>query len=315
MLEKLKRLIPIEYSLPAIYLTIGSLWILLSDNIVSSLSNNISSLNNLQHYKGWLFVISTAIALFFIIKKYVKRIRNAEAKAQKNEILKTEFIKNISHELRTPMNAIIGFTELAISIEEGNSETKQYLEIIEKSSKQLLTIVTDVVDTSLLASGNMVVTSNEFVVNTFMKSIYSYFLPLMRNDIQLKLDQQEEREDLILYNDEEKLKRVFHNLINNSIKYTYKGMIRIGYRFEKSNIIFYVEDTGVGIKQHLHEEIIMQFKQIELEMSNRSGGPGLGLSICKEMVELLNGRIWLESQPGKGSKFFFSIPMKSSTKK
>lgn len=314
MLEKLNRLIPFEYRLPAIYLIIGSLWILFSDNTVSSITDNESTLNNLQHYKGWLFVMSTAIALFFIIKQYVIRIRKAEAKAQKNEILKTEFIKNISHELRTPMNAIIGFTELAISIEEGKSETKQYLEIIEKSSKQLLTIVTDVVDTSLLASGNMVVTPNEFGVTTFMKSIYSYFLPLMRNDIQLKLDQHEDGEDLILYNDEEKLKRVFHNLINNSIKYTYKGIIRLGYKVEKFNIIFYVEDTGVGIKQHLHKEIFMQFKQIEVEMSNRSGGPGLGLSICKQMVELLNGRIWLESQPGKGSKFFFSVPMKSSTK-
>ncbi len=312
MYKKIIRKIPFEVLIVILYLFAGSLWILSSDNLVSALSDKESTLNNLQHYKGWFFVLTTAFALYIIIKQYVKRVRQEEDKSKQHELLKIEFIRNISHELRTPMNAIIGFSELAMSLEDKNSKTKQYLEIIDKSSKQLLTIVTDVVDTSLLVSGNMIVVPNNFELWTFMKSIFSYFNPLMTENVNLRMDCDQAGEDIILYTDEEKIRRIFHNLINNAIKYTYKGMIRIGFNLEKTKIVFFVEDTGTGIKPHLHTNIFNQFKQNDVEFENRSSGTGLGLSICKEMIGLLNGKIWLESQTGKGTKFYFSLPLTNS---
>jgi signal transduction histidine kinase len=307
ILRKLYYKIPFEYRLAIIYFIIGVLWILFSDNVAARLSNDEITLTLIQHYKGWFYVLATAVSLYFISKIHIKRLRKAESLAKENEKLKTAFIENISHELRTPMNAIVGFTEIAQTEGTSSEEIKQYLEIILNSSKQLLSIVNDVMDTSLLESGNSFVYNEQFDVNQLMDNVHSYFQPLMKKDVKLEIKR--ESTDLAIYTDKEKLTRVFHNLVNNAIKFTYKGSIEFGYHVGKKDIIFFVKDTGVGIKPELHKTIFERFKQAEIELANRTGGTGLGLSICKEMLKLLGGKIWLESESGKGANFYFSMPI------
>ena len=125
----------------------------------------------------------------------------------------------------------------------------------------------------------------------------------------VKLEIKREGVDLSIYTDKEKLTRVFHNLVNNAIKFTHKGCIQFGYQIDKNDIVFFVKDTGIGIRPELHQTIFERFKQAEIELANRTGGTGLGLSICKEMLKLLGGKIWLESESGKGSNFYFSMPI------
>ena len=306
-LKKRYYKIPFEYRLSVIYLIIGVVWILFSDNIAANLSDDEETLTLIQHYKGWFYVLATAVCLFIFSKIHIKRLRKAESVAKENEKLKTAFIENISHELRTPMNAIIGFTEIAQTEGTGEIEMKQYLNIILQSSKQLLSIVNDVMDTSLLESGNSYVHNEQFGLNQMLKNVYAYFSPLMKESVQLKL--KTEVSDLHMYTDKEKLTRVFHNLVNNAIKFTHQGRIEFGYEIDKQDILFFVKDTGVGIKPELHNTIFERFKQAQIELSNRSGGTGLGLSICKEMLTLLGGKIWLESESGKGTNFYFSMPI------
>ncbi|MCU4156667.1 HAMP domain-containing histidine kinase [Carboxylicivirga sp. A043] len=306
-LQKLYYKIPFEYRLSAIYLVLGALWILFSDNVAAKLSENEAMLTLIQHYKGWFYVLATAVLLFFLSKTHLKRLRKAESLARENEKLKTAFIENISHELRTPMNAIVGFTEIAQTEGVSPDETKQYLEIILNSSKQLLSIVNDVMDTSLLESGNSYVHNEQFAICQLMDNVQAYFEPLMKENVKLEIKR--EGVDLSIYTDKEKLTRVFHNLVNNAIKFTHKGCIQFGYQIDKNDIVFFVKDTGIGIRPELHQTIFERFKQAEIELANRTGGTGLGLSICKEMLKLLGGKIWLESESGKGSNFYFSMPI------
>lgn len=299
--------IPFEYRLAFIYLVLGAMWILFSDQVAANLSVDETMLTTIQNYKGWFYVLATAILLLLFSKIHLRRIRKAESIARENEKLKTAFIENISHELRTPMNAIVGFTEVAQTEGTGQDELKQYLEIILNSSKQLLSIVNDVMDTSLLESGNAYVQKEEFLIGQLLNSVNAYFSPMMKNNIMLKV--KKEGADIAINSDKEKLTRVFHNLMNNAIKYTHTGSIEMGYQINRQDVVFFVKDTGVGIKPELHNSIFERFKQADIELTNRCGGTGLGLSICKEMLQLLGGKIWIESEVGKGSNFYFSIPI------
>ena len=307
LIRKIYFKIPFEYRLSAIYLIIGALWILFSDKLALVIADDQETLTQIQHYKGWFYVLATAVCLLIFSKIHIRRLRKAESVAKENEKLKTAFIENISHELRTPMNAIVGFTEIAQTEGTKPEEMEQYLSIILQSSRQLLSIVNDVMDTSLLESGNSYIHNEEFGLNQLISGVHNYFSPMMKEEVQLKA--RTEIPDLAIYTDKEKLTRVFHNLVNNAIKFTHKGQIELGYRIEKEDILFFVKDTGVGIRPELHNSIFDRFKQAQIELANRTGGTGLGLSICKEMLSLLGGRIWLESESGKGANFYFSMPI------
>jgi|GEM_PF-3101689 len=308
-MKRLYSKIPFEIRLSVIYIIIGGLWILFSDQVADRMTKDQSMLTLIQTYKGWFYVLATGVALYIFSRIHIQRLRKAEGIARENDKLKTAFIENISHELRTPMNAIIGFTEIAQGEDTEPKELKQYLNIILSSSKQLLSIVNDVMDTSLLESGNTYVHKEEFQVNEFITSVHDYFLPLMKDNVELKANVR--NGELAIYTDKEKLTRVFHNLINNAIKFTYHGTIEFGYTKEADNILFFVKDTGVGIQPSLHKSIFERFKQAEVELTNRAGGTGLGLSICREMLNLLGGKIWLESESGKGTNFYFSMPFEN----
>ena len=178
-MQKLK----FEYRIIAGYVLVGGLWIVFSDKLLSYFIREPDMLTRLQTFKGWFYVSITAILFYHLLKSHLVKIRNAEQKAIESDRLKTAFLQNISHEIRTPMNSIVGFSELLKDKKISESEKEQYLEMISKSSDQLLNIVNEVLDISLIETGNLSVNLKRVQLNNLMKEIYLSYKPLINNDI------------------------------------------------------------------------------------------------------------------------------------
>ena len=232
----------------------------------------------------------------------------AKEKSEESDRLKTAFMHNISHEIRTPMNAIVGFTSLMESSDLSEETRKQYFDIISQSSNQLLSIISDIVDISNIETGHLKITSEKVNINILLRNLYeqnSYKARL--ENISFKVSVALNDSSAITICDEIKLIQVISNLLNNAFKFTSKGSVEFGYSTVNDYLQFYVKDTGTGISEENFSKIFDRFYQIENPFI-KPGGTGLGLSICKAYVELMGGRIWLESEPGKGSTFYFTLP-------
>ncbi len=306
MLKKIK----FEYILAILYILVGGLWILYSDLFVSNLTDNPDTITKIQHFKGWFYVFTTGILLFFMIKNHIQKIRKAEAKAKENDKLKTVFIQNISHELRTPMNSIIGFSELAQTEKTDNDILNLYLKTILNSSQQLLLTINDVMDASLLESGNMFLNLTEIKLQDFLNSFSNNYTPLLDSKVKLCQSGNDLPGDFVFTSDEEKLRRVMNNLLNNAIKFTNEGCIAYGCIAKNNHLEFYVKDSGSGIESSMLKNIFNRFVQTETTVKQCKGGTGLGLAICKDIIELHQGKIWVESEVNIGSTFWFTIPLK-----
>jgi signal transduction histidine kinase len=297
-----------EYRITAGYIIVGGLWIVFSDKILGYLIRDPDSLTRIQTYKGWFYVIITAFLFYSLLKSHLVKIRNAEQKAVDSDKLKTAFLQNISHEIRTPMNSIVGFSELLKDRNTTDTERTQYLEMISKSSDQLLNIVNEVLDISLIETGNISLSRKKVSLNTVMDEVYSSYKPLIREGISFSVFKGIPDQATVILTDIVKVRQVLNNLLSNAIKFTEKGEISFGYTIVNDMIRFSIEDTGIGIDPAFHNKIFERFRKVGSDDLKLYEGVGLGLAICKGNVDLLKGRIWLESEPGKGSKFFFTIP-------
>lgn len=234
----------------------------------------------------------------------------AKNKAEESDQLKTAFLQNMSHEIRTPLNGIVGFSELLRSTGLPTDKRNDYIDTITRSSAQLLSIVNDVLDISKIETGQQVVCETEFNVNHLIDEIYDEFsqhtTPL---GLTLSITKPLADGSASILADRSKIYQIFSHLINNAIKFTAEGSIKIGYRLDKAEIIFFVIDTGLGIPRELHNVIFERFRKSENYLRKDYGGTGLGLAICKGYTELMKGRIWVESA-SKGSQFYFAIENK-----
>ena len=241
------------------------------------------------------------------------KLVEAKELAEKSDRLKSIFLANVSHEIRTPLNAIVGFSELFADDIDDKETRKEYYQIIKSSSDNLLSIINDILDLSKLESKQMHLKLLEFSLNDLMHSTYIIFKehPLLKGkeEIELIMDFPENLHNLVFLSDSVRIKQVLDNLLLNAIKYTEKGTIKFGVnKFnDKGNvhIEFYVQDTGIGISPENCQMIFERFRQVEEDVYHQ--GAGLGLSICKGIVDLLDGRIWVDSTIGKGSKFVFNF--------
>jgi signal transduction histidine kinase/ActR/RegA family two-component response regulator len=303
-MQKLK----FEYRIIAGYVIIGGLWILFSDELLSYFIRDPDTLTRLQTFKGWFYVLVTAVLLYVALKIHLVKIRNAEQKAIDSDKLKTAFLQNISHEIRTPMNSIVGFSELLKDRKSSESDKSQYLDMIAKGSDQLLNIVNEVLDISLIETGNITVNKQSLHINMLLDDMYLHFRPALRSDIVLEVSRGlPDNSDSIL-TDITKVRQILSNLLNNAIKFTDKGHILFGYNLVNNELEFFVEDTGIGIDADFHNNIFERFRKLGHGESRIYEGVGLGLAICKGNVDLLKGKIWVASKPGEGSKFYFTIP-------
>jgi len=248
------------------------------------------------------------------IKIYEKELKIAKEKAEESERLKMAFLQNMSHEIRTPLNAICGFSDFLVEKELSAEKKKYYVSIIQKSSNQLLTIVSDILAISSLETKQEKVKITKTNIMIIINNLFQiYKRQAIEKNIELRIESKLSNNKSVIYTDKMKIIQILTNLISNALKFTHKGFIEIGYNIlEKEQppdmLQFYVKDTGIGVEQELQDKIFERFRQADLTMSRRYGGTGLGLSISKGFVELLNGKIWLQSEKDKGSTFYFTIP-------
>lgn len=237
----------------------------------------------------------------------------AKEKAEESDRLKSAFLANMSHEIRTPMNGILGFAELLKEPDITGEQHQDYLEIIEKSGARLLNIINDIVDISKIESGQMKVSLNDVNVNEQLEFIYKLFnREVEQKELHLSLKKSLSTSEVIISTDREKLYAILANLVKNAIKYTNSGYIELGYNIAGTNhasaLQFFVKDTGIGIAKHRQEAIFERFIQADIFDKMARQGAGLGLAISKAYVEMLGGKIWVESEEGKGSTFYFTLP-------
>ncbi|PKQ61703.1 hypothetical protein BZG02_14865 [Labilibaculum filiforme] len=300
--------IKFEHKILISYLLVGGLWISFSDRLLIKIISDPVYMTEIQTYKGWFYVLVTGFLFYILLKKHLLKIRDAEKKAKESDSLKTAFLQNISHEIRTPMNGIVGFAGLLKENGLTKEQKEMYLDIITKSSDQLLIVVNDVLDISLIDSGNVTINKTQFHLNDFMEQIYSAHGTMLRDGFSLELNNTLASANHIVFTDQVKLIQVIDNLIDNAIKYTLKGAIEFGCEIKENQLLFFVKDSGIGIAPEYQDKIFDRFHRAEIETTKTIGGAGLGLSICKGNLDLLGGDIWVESKLGIGSKFFFTIP-------
>ncbi len=242
-------------------------------------------------------------------KQYEELILKAKEKAEESDRLKSAFLQNMSHEIRTPMNAIIGFSELINSPEISEEKRKSYSVVIQNSSHQLLTIVNDILTISSLETKLEKVNIQPTNINSIYIQLMAVFkIQASNKHITLVSKQQLADKESEIYTDKTKLTQILTNLISNAIKFTHEGFVEFGYALKENILEFYVKDTGIGIRKEFQNKIFERFRQADNSISNTYGGTGLGLAICKGFAQLLNGDIWVKSEPGKGSVFYFTIP-------
>ena len=241
--------------------------------------------------------------------------REIQEKSQQLEVAnkhKSEFLANMSHELRTPLNAIIGFSEVLLERLFGDLNDKQadYLNDIHSSGKHLLTLINDILDLSKIEAGRMELEPSSFDVSSAVANA----LTLVRERAQrhaITLGQQVDAKLGEIVADERKFKQILLNLLSNAVKFTPDGgRIDVLAQREDSNAVISVHDTGIGIAAEDQAAVFEEFRQVGHDYTKKQEGTGLGLALTKKFVELHGGRIWLESEPGKGSTFTFSIPIR-----
>lgn len=245
-----------------------------------------------------------------------KELIAAKEKAEESDRLKTAFLQNMSHEIRTPMNAIIGFSELLSDNFNNKQKLELYSGIINQRSRDLLDIINDILDIARIESGQLLLNVGSCNLGQVFDDLKSFFTQyqerMEKQHIELKLQVQCDLQALIISTDELKLKQIFINLLTNAFKFTKAGSIEMGCQTDESQtMVFFVSDTGIGIPKDKHELIFERFAQLQMDKTHLQTGTGLGLSIVKGLVGLLGGEIWLDSQPGRGSTFYFTINLKN----
>lgn len=243
------------------------------------------------------------------MKEFEQELIKAKEKAEESDRLKSAFLANMSHEIRTPMNGILGFTSLLKQAKGSIEEQREYINIIEKSGFRLLNIINDIIDISKIESGQMKLKIAPTNIDEQLKYLYDFFKPeAERKGLAFLLKKGLCAESSIINTDGEKIYAILTNLIKNAIKFTDKGVIEVEYFCKDNNFEFLVRDTGIGIPKDRQAAIFERFVQADISDKRAYQGAGLGLSITKAFVEMLGGKIWVESEEHVGSVFHFTIP-------
>jgi len=242
-------------------------------------------------------------------KMVERKLLEAKEHAEESDHLKSAFLANMSHEIRTPMNGVLGFAELLREPKLSGEEQEKYIDIIQRSGTRLLHIINDIIDISKIEAGQMRATISETNVNEKIEDTYNFFKQLTnQKGIHFSFKNPLTSAQSIIKSDGEKLYAILTNLVNNAIKFTHSGFIELGYVKKDGLLEFFVKDSGIGVNQSQKEIIFERFRQGGKQLTRTFEGTGLGLSISKAYVEMLGGKIWVESEEGQGSTFYFSVP-------
>ncbi len=303
------------------------LWPKVKDVLRNGLSTSIELV---MHYRGrylvfdWTITPETNVAgetnsVLVVGRDYTRRkkveqdLQVAKDRAESADKLKSAFLANMSHEIRTPLNAIVGFANLLKEDLIDEEEKEEYINIINKSSDNLMMLINDIIDLARIESGQMNLLRSAVDVHEMLSAIYTAFKQRAKaekgNNVSIILAIPENSGKMHILADENRLIQIFNNLLGNALKFTNQGYVEFGYSISGEFIRFYVRDTGIGIVHEKHSIIFDQFRQADETVSKKYGGTGLGLTICKRLVEAMGGKIGLLSEPGEGAEFYFNIPL------
>jgi signal transduction histidine kinase len=247
-------------------------------------------------------------------KKAEETLIQAKEKAEESDRLKSAFLANMSHEIRTPMNGVLGFAGLLKEPNLTSEEQQEYVSIIEEGGARMLNIINDLIDISKIESGLMNICMSRFNINEQIEYLYNFFRPEVEGKgVKFSFKNSLHSNQAIIKTDTEKINAILTNLVKNAIKFTNEGSIVFGYEKKGMFLEFFVKDTGVGISNEQKKVIFERFRQGSESLTRNYEGAGLGLSISKSYVEMLEGKIWVEDNPDsyqgtKGSVFYFTIP-------
>ena len=238
-----------------------------------------------------------------------RRLFEAKERAEESDRLKSTFLANMCHEIRTPMNGILGFANLLRNKELSAEKQNRYLEIIDKSGLRMLNLINDLIDISKIESNQVKVEYETVEIISLMDYLYGFFKPeANKKGLELKMTIPSEKQNIYISTDKDKLLAIMVNLLKNALKYTDTGRVEFGFLPKPGLIEFFVEDSGRGIAKDDQNVVFDRFVRVNEENSNVPDGAGLGLAISKAYVKLMKGRIWLESEIGKGTRFSFILP-------
>jgi signal transduction histidine kinase len=291
-----------------VFILFARLWVYRPLDLITQILESESSdaIIKLQESPGEFQYIGTLFEDYFNQRKTLEQ---AKLKAEESDKLKSAFLSNIAHEIRTPMHGILGFADLLKTTSLSAEQMQEYIVIIEKSSARMLNTITDLIDISKVESGQTEITLSMVDVKTKLEKMYAIFKPEAdKKGIHFIIKDFLESEQVNIRTDRGKLETILSKLLKNAIKYTNQGSIEVGYESKGKFLEFYIKDTGIGIEKDKHQSIFDRFTQADNSLSKNYEGAGLGLSITKAYVEMLGGTIWVESEVGKGSVFYFTIP-------
>jgi signal transduction histidine kinase len=249
------------------------------------------------------------------IERMKEELQLIRLKAGESDRLKTSFLLNMSHELRTPLHAIMGFAGLISNPSMPEEDKVTYANIINRNVDSLLEIINDIFDISQFESGATNIENELVNVNNLLNSLQTWInlekINVGKEDIVVKINRANKDNSFCIHCDEYKLKRTLSHLASNALKYSTEGFVEIGYTFsENSTINFFVKDEGIGLSKEDLEFIFSDFRQVDETPTRQYGGLGLGLTIAQKFTNMLDGKLWAESEPGKGSTFWISLSMK-----
>jgi signal transduction histidine kinase/CheY-like chemotaxis protein len=273
-------------------------------------ANNYLNNSKMEIYKQNQELEEHRNRLEHLVEERTKDLLLAKEKAEESDRLKSAFLANMSHEIRTPMNAIVGFSRLLTEDTTSDDEKTLLIDYISKNVDTLLRLINDIVDISLIEAGQITVHPVVFDLNLLVDDTFRNFRNKALNldkKLEVFYDDKDAEEDLFVCNDVVRLKQVLNNLIENAVKYTNEGYVKFGYTNRGNEILFYVEDTGIGLKDRDKEKVFDRFYKVEENPEVIYRGTGLGLSICKQLVEKMGGKIWVSSTLGIGSVFYFTV--------
>lgn len=304
-------------------------------SILSKGVNSIGSKERRETYNLWIsynkfilkqrlsilyFAIGAAMLILCVVLSFIVILRRrvaqrtrdlllAKEKAEESDRLKSAFLANMSHEIRTPMNGILGFTSLLKNAQLSGETQNRYIEVIQKSGDRMLSTVNDIIEISKIETGQVKLNLELVDLLELKDGLCDLFKhEAEQKNIAFECIISPHEGSLPLKTDKAKLTTILSNLLKNAVKFTESGFIRSSFLIEEKYIRFVIEDSGIGVAQERQDAIFNRFEQADIYDSKVHEGSGLGLAIAKSYVEMLGGEIGLESQPGKGSRFYFTLP-------
>lgn len=244
-------------------------------------------------------------------EKNLTALKNEKLRAERADQLKSAFLANMSHEIRTPMNAIIGFSDLLRNPDLNQKTREEYIGYINSNGESLLNLINDILDIAKIEAHQLKIRHTDTDINEILNELFIASNEIKnknnKKNVEIRKNQDFFINDLIIKTDPLRFKQIFYNLIMNAIKFTEQGYVEFGY-FLDHKLTFFVRDTGIGLPKDKLDEIFERFRKVDEDQSRVYGGAGLGLSISKQLLNLLGGEIWVESDVGKGSAFYFTLP-------